>query len=195
MTRIIAGEAKGRRLTVPKRGTRPTADRVRESLFSAVSAHLLKVGINWTELSALDLYAGTGALGLEALSRGAHRVVLIEKARAAGEVIGANINAVALPGAQLLIGDVSAVLERLGAPPFGLVFVDPPYDVGSAQISKVLMLLENKGLLAAGALVVVERPTGDEQTPLPDSWEVLQVRRHGDTTLWYGQAPENALIS
>ncbi len=195
MTRIIAGEAKGRRLTVPKRGTRPTADRVRESLFSAVSAHLLKVGINWTELSALDLYAGTGALGLEALSRGARRVVLIEKARAAGEVIEVNINAVALPGAQLLIGDVSAVLERLGAPPFGLVFVDPPYDVGSAQISKVLMLLENKGLLAAGALVVVERPTGDEQTPLPDSWEVLQVRRHGDTTLWYGQAPENALIS
>ncbi len=195
MTRIIAGAAKGRRLAVPKKDTRPTADRVRESLFSAVSAHLLKVGINWTELSALDLYAGTGALGLEALSRGAHRVVLIEKARAAGEVIGANINAVALPGAQLLVGDVSAVLERLGAPPFGLVFVDPPYDVGSAQISKVLMLLENKGLLAAGALVVVERPTGDEQTPLPDSWEVLQVRRHGDTTLWYGQAPENALIS
>ncbi len=195
MTRIIAGAAKGRRLAVPKKDTRPTADRVRESLFSAVSAHLLKVGINWTELSALDLYAGTGALGLEALSRGARRVVLIEKARAAGEVIEVNINAVALPGAQLLIGDVSAVLERLGAPPFGLVFVDPPYDVGSAQISKVLMLLENKGLLAAGALVVVERPTGDEQTPLPDSWEVLQVRRHGDTTLWYGQAPENALIS
>ena len=195
MTRIIAGAAKGRRRAVPKKDTRPTADRVRESLFSAVSAHLLKVGINWTELSALDLYAGTGALGLEALSRGARRVVLIEKARAAGEVIEVNINAVALPGAQLLIGDVSAVLERLGAPPFGLVFVDPPYDVGSAQISKVLMLLENKGLLAAGALVVVERPTGDEQTPLPDSWEVLQVRRHGDTTLWYGQAPENALIS
>lgn len=195
MTRIIAGEAKGRRLTVPKRGTRPTADRVRESLFSAVSAQLLKLGINWTELSALDLYAGTGALGLEALSRGAHRVVLIEKARAAGEVIEANINAVALPGAQLLIGDVSAVLEHLGAPPFGLVFVDPPYEVRSPEITTVLMLLENKGLLAAEALVVVERPTGDDQTPLPASWEVLQVRRHGDTTLWYGQVPEKVLIS
>lgn len=195
MTRIIAGEAKGRRLTVPKRGTRPTADRVRESLFSAVSAHLLKVGINWTELSALDLYAGTGALGLEALSRGAHRVVLIEKARAAGEVIEANINAVALPGAQLLVGDVENVVEYLPSMSFGLVLVDPPYDVGSAQISKVLMLLENRGSLAAGALVVVERPTAVDQTPLPDSWEVLQVRRHGDTTLWYGQAPEIALIS
>ena len=195
MTRIIAGEAKGRRLTVPKRGTRPTSDRVRESLFSAVSAHLLKVGINWTELSALDLYAGTGALGLEALSRGAHRVVLIERARAAGEVIEANINAVALPGAQLLIGDVSAVLEGLGAPPFGLVFVDPPYEVGSPEITAVLMLLQANRLLTNEALVIVERPTGDDQTPLPASWEVLQVRRHGDTTLWYGQAPENALIS
>ena len=195
MTRIIAGEAKGRRLTVPKRGTRPTSDRVRESLFSAVSAHLLKVGINWTELSALDLYAGTGALGLEALSRGAHRVVLIERARAAGEVIEANINAVALPGAQLLIGDVSVVIELLGAPPFGLVFVDPPYEVGSPEITTVLMLLENKGLLAAGALVVVERPAGEGLAPLPASWQILQQRRHGDTTLWYGQAPENALIS
>ncbi len=195
MTRIIAGAAKGRRLAVPKKDTRPTADRVRESLFSAVSAHLLKVGINWTELSALDLYAGTGALGLEALSRGAHRVVLIEKARAAGEVIEANINAVALPGAQLLIGDVSAVLERLGAPPFGLVFVDPPYEVDSTAITTVLMSLQANRLLTNGALVIVERPTGDGQTPLPDSWEVLQVRRHGDTTLWYGQAPENALIT
>ncbi|MEI7629579.1 MAG: 16S rRNA (guanine(966)-N(2))-methyltransferase RsmD [Actinomycetes bacterium] len=195
MTRIIAGAAKGRRLAVPKKDTRPTADRVRESLFSAVSAHLLKVGINWTELSALDLYAGTGALGLEALSRGAHRVVLIEKARAAGEVIEANINAVALPGAQLLIGDVSAVLERLGAPPFGLVFVDPPYEVDSTAITTVLMSLQANRLLTNGALVIVERPTGDGQTPLPASWEVLQVRRHGDTTLWYGQAPENALIS
>ena len=195
MTRIIAGEAKGRRLTVPKRGTRPTSDRVRESLFSAVSAHLLKGGINWTELSVLDLYAGTGALGLEALSRGAHRVVLIEKARAAGEVIEANINAVALSGAQLLIGDVSAVLERLGAPPFGLVFVDPPYEVGSPEITAVLMLLQANRLLTNEALVIVERPTSDGQTPLPDSWQVLQVRRHGDTTLWYGQAPENALIS
>jgi len=195
MTRIIAGEAKGRRLTVPKRGTRPTADRVRESLFSAVSAHLLKVGINWTELSALDLYAGTGALGLEALSRGAHRVVLIERARAAGEVIEANINAVALPGAQLLIGDVSVVLERLVAPPFGLVFVDPPYEVGSTAITTVLMSLQANRLLTNGALVIVERPTSDGQTPLPDSWEVLQVRRHGDTTIWYGQAPGNALIT
>jgi 16S rRNA (guanine966-N2)-methyltransferase len=195
MTRIIAGEAKGRRLTVPKRGTRPTSDRVRESLFSAVSAHLLKVGINWIELSALDLYAGSGALGLEALSRGAHRVVLIEKARAAGEVIEANIKAVALPGAQLLIGDVSVVIERLGAAPFGLVFVDPPYEVGSAEIATVLMSLQINRLLSSGALVIVERPTGDEQTPLPASWEVLQVRRHGDTSLWYGQAPENVLVS
>lgn len=129
------------------------------------------------------------------MSRGAHRVVLIEKARAAGEVIEANINAVALPGAQLLIGDVSAVLERLGAPPFGLVFVDPPYEVDSTAITTVLMSLQANRLLTNGALVIVERPTGDGQTPLPASWEVLQVRRHGDTTLWYGQAPENALIT
>ncbi|MSO26616.1 MAG: 16S rRNA (guanine(966)-N(2))-methyltransferase RsmD [Candidatus Nanopelagicales bacterium] len=193
MTRIIAGAAKGRRLAVPKLGTRPTSDRVRESLFSAVSAHFLKVGVSWSELVVLDLYAGTGALGLEALSRGAHRVLLIEKTRAAGAVIEANIKVVALPGAQLLIGDVTAVIERLGAEPFGLVLVDPPYEVSSEAIATLLTALQAYKTLASEALVVVERPTGGGQAPFPASWRVLRQSGQGDTTLWYGQAPENVL--
>ena len=193
MTRIIAGAAKGRRLAVPKHGTRPTSDRVRESLFAAVSAHFAKAGIDWPEVSVLDLYAGTGALGLEALSRGAGQVVLIEKTRTAGEVIGANIKAVALPGAELMVGDVSSVLGRLGEQHFHLVLVDPPYEVASADIAAVLMSLQVNRLLAGGALVVVERLAAGGHCPLPAAWEVLQQRRHGDTTLWYGQVPKNVL--
>ena len=193
MTRIIAGAAKGRRLAVPKHRTRPTSDRVRESMFSAVSASLLKAGLAWSELAVLDLYAGSGALGLEALSRGARQVVLIEKTRSAGEVIEANIAAVALPGTLLLVGDVSSVLGRLGGQVFDLILVDPPYEVAAAEIASILMKLQVSGLAAGGGLAVVERPTQDGATPIPATWEVLQQRRHGDTTLWYGQVPENAL--
>ncbi len=191
MTRIIAGAAKGRRLSVPKQGTRPSSDRVRESMFSAVSAHFLKSGIDWSEVSVLDLYAGTGALGLEALSRGARLVVLVERARTASAVIETNIEAVALPGAQLVVGEVDSVAGRIGGQHFELVLVDPPYEVAAADIASVLMSLQGKLLLAGGALVVVERPTEGGQCPLPGHWMVLQQRRHGDTTLWYGQVPEN----
>lgn len=191
MTRIIAGVAKGRRLTVPKQGTRPTSDRVRESMFSAIAAHLLKAGRDWQQISVLDLYSGTGALGLEALSRGANRVVMVEKARAAGDVIRANMTAVALPGAEIIVGDVGAIKARLGAQPFDLVLADPPYELASTSISTVLLGLEVSGLLTQSALVIVERTSMDRQSPFPLPWEVLQRRRHGDTTLWYGQAPEH----
>ncbi len=191
MTRIIAGAAKGRRLSVPKHGTRPTSDRVRESMFSAVSAHFLKSGIDWPEVSVLDLYAGTGALGLEALSRGARLVVLVEKARTACAVIEANIEAVALPGAQLVVGGVDSVAGRIGDKHFELVLADPPYELASAGVASALMSLQDKLLFAGGALVVVERPTEGGECPLPGHWKVLQQRRHGDTTVWYGQVPEN----
>ena len=100
MTRIIGGRARGRRLTVPARGTRPTSDRVRESLFSSVDADLRSDGTDWGQVVVLDLYAGTGALGLEALSRGASAAHLVESDRVAARSLRENCLAVGLPGTQ-----------------------------------------------------------------------------------------------
>ena len=107
MTRIIAGSAGGRRLQVPPKGTRPTSDRVRESCFSSLASALLAEGRSWSELSVLDLYAGSGALGLEALSRGAPFVTLVENSREAVRILRVNVTSVGLAGARVLAGDAS----------------------------------------------------------------------------------------
>ena len=190
MTRIIAGSARGRVLAVPRRGTRPTSDRVRESMFSTIDAYLGRFGQEWGQIDALDLYAGTGALGLEALSRGANRVVLVEKDRAAASIIKGNIDTVGLPGAEIMIADATKLSGRLRNDPFDLVFVDPPYIVSAAVISEILGAgLCPAGLLEPEALVMVERPNGEGTSPFPTLWEVMQQRRHGDTMLWYGHLP------
>ena len=166
MTRIIAGTAGGRRLAVPSgQGTRPTSDRAREGLFGTVTAicgtlHGARV---------LDLYAGSGAVGLEALSRGAADVLLIEADRRAIGVIRDNVAAVGLPGARVLAGRVELVLARGpgGEPPRDVVFADPPYAMPDAEVSDVLTALLGAGWLAPGAVVAVERATrsGPPQWP------------------------------
>ena len=107
VTRIIAGAARGRRLAVPGSGTRPTSDRVREALFSALESEWVARGITWPEVTVLDLFAGTGALGLEALSRGATRAQLVERARPAARTLAANVAAVGCPGAEVVTRDVA----------------------------------------------------------------------------------------
>lgn len=185
MTRIIAGTAGGRRLQVPPRGTRPTSDRVREALFSALDAEVTAEGTTWAQVSVLDLYAGSGALGLEALSRGAAAAVLVEESAAACGVLRANVAAVGLPGARIIARDVS----RLGAPELSatLVFADPPYDLDSLTIRGVLTTLRSVGWIAADARVVVERATRDTSSPLPEGWPVDRCRTYGETSLWYGR--------
>lgn len=122
--RIVAGAARGRRLAVPAAGTRPTSDRVRESVFAALeSAYGSLAG-----LRVLDLYAGSGAFGLEALSRGAAALTLIERDRRAAAVLRRNVEAVGLPGAAVIVRDVTAVLRTRPAQPYDLVLADPPYD-------------------------------------------------------------------
>lgn len=181
MTRIIAGAARGRRIRVPADGTRPTSDRVRESLFASLE-HLLG---GFTGTSVLDLYAGSGALGLEAFSRGASRVVLVERDRAAGAVARANIAVVGGRGVQL---SVLPVAEFLSRPPerFDLVLLDPPYALSAAELERVLARLAD-GWLGAGAVVVVERASRGGEFSWPARIVPVRERTYGSTTLWYGQ--------
>ena len=188
MTRIVAGSARGRHLAVPAKGTRPTSDRVREAVFSSLEAHLRDDGLTWADIHVIDAYAGTGALGLEALSRGAAGVVLIERSRPAAEVIRRNIDAVGLPGAQVAVGAVSTIARQRGPqPPAWLMLLDPPYDVSAALVARELADFAAAGWLTNEALAVVERPAADASSPFPDGWHVMAQRRYGDTAVWYGR--------
>ena len=186
MTRIIAGAARGRRLAVPGgTRTRPTSDRAREGLFATVTAvhgPLAGAGV-------LDLYAGSGAMGLEALSRGATRVVLVESDPAATRVIRANVAAVGLPGARLVVGRVATVLGRgpAGAA-FDVVLADPPYAAGEQEITQMLTALQAGGWLASGALVAVERASRSGPVAWPAGYAPDRSRRYGEATFWYGLA-------
>ncbi|ORV18310.1 16S rRNA (guanine(966)-N(2))-methyltransferase RsmD [Mycobacterium celatum] len=178
MTRIIAGVAGGRRIAVPQRGTRPTTDRVREALFNVLSARLDLSGI-----SVLDLYAGSGALGLEALSRGAASVLFVESDRRAAAVIERNISTLGLAGATLRRGSVSAVLAGGAAAPVDLVLADPPYDVDVAEIQAVMGALTAHGWTTRGTVAVFERALASAPLAWPDGWVMLPQRRYGDTRL------------
>lgn len=187
MTRIIAGVAGGRRLvTAPGRGTRPTSDRTREGLFGTVLA--IRGGLAGAAVA--DLYAGSGAVGLEALSRGAAEVILVESDPRAAAVIRTNIAALGLAGARLLTGAVERVLAQgpAGARPRDFVFADPPYALGDAELSRMLALLREQGWLAPSALVAVERATRSGAPAWPAGYEPDRSRKYGEATLWYGLA-------
>src|SRR6185437_2336621 len=160
LTRVIAGAAGGRRLAVPPgNGTRPTSDRAREGLFASVMSEF---GARLKGLHVMDLYAGSGALGLEALSRGAASVLLVESDARAAAVIKANVKVVGLPGATVATDRVERLLARSQgdrANAYDLVIADPPYAVADAAVREVLELLVNGKWLADGALVVMERAT------------------------------------
>lgn len=183
MTRIIAGLARGRRLQVPAGDTRPTSDRVRESLFSS-----LESAVDLEGAQVLDLYAGSGALGLEALSRGAERVVLVDKSAPASRAMSANIATVGLPGATVERADVQTFLQA-GPQPFDVVFLDPPYRLSSRIVEQVLDTL-TQGWLGPQAVVVVERGRGGDDLTWPQGFGQGLNRRLGDThvlrAVWYG---------
>ena len=185
MTRIVAGSAKGRTLAVPKSGTRPTSERVREALFSRLD-HMNV--LNGT--TVLDLYAGTGALGLEALSRGAARATLVEKASAAARVASANVRATGL-SACVVTADVRAYLgARSGEALTGevdLVFIDPPYDIAEADMTAVLSLLGP--WIGPDALVVVERSTRAPAPTWPPFLVLEDQRTWGETVAYFAGPP------
>jgi 16S rRNA (guanine966-N2)-methyltransferase len=190
VARVIAGEAGGRRLAVPAgRDTRPTSDRAREGLFATISSMLGSLD----GMRVLDLYAGSGAIGLEALSRGAGHVLLVESGARAARVIAQNIEAIGLPGAVLAAERVERVLAR--GPqhgPYDVVFADPPYALADAEVARVLSVLAGQGWLAPGALVIVERATRSGPVNWPDGFVPDRARRYGEATFWYGLVPESA---
>jgi 16S rRNA (guanine966-N2)-methyltransferase len=178
MTRIVAGSAGGRRLSVPAgRRTRPTSERAREGLFSSLG--------DLTGARFLDLYAGSGAVGLEALSRGAASATLVESDASALRVLQANVAALGLPGAEVRAGSVDRFLDEHGRRDepderYDVVFLDPPY---AHDIDPVL----RRCVAVVGEIVVVERATRDGPPTWPDAIVADRVRRYGDTALWYGR--------
>lgn len=194
--RIIAGAARGRRLQAPKgRTTRPTSDRVREAVFSTLASRV----DGWPAAHVLDLFAGSGALGLEALSRGAQTVVFVESDRQVCRTLRDNIEQVGLPGAMVLAADVSRVAagspERwrgtAGGVPAECVLCDPPYSTPASRIADVLADLMEHGWLSSPCEVVIERDARDGDSPWPASG-AIQVddedrRTYGDSALWYGR--------
>ncbi len=181
MTRIVAGTAGGRRLVVPPRGTRPTSERVREALFSAIESRLDLDGA-----AVLDLYAGSGALGLEALSRGASSVTFVESDRNALTVLRSNVAAVGLPGASVVPGRVQTVLSAGPTSVYDLVLADPPY--ADTDVSLVLQALV--GWTRPGALIVLERSVRSAAPEWPAAFRALKVRKYGDTALHWACHPE-----
>lgn len=181
MTRIVAGSAGGRTLQVPPRGTRPTSERVREALFSRLE-HLGAV----EGAHVLDLYAGSGALGLEAASRGAASVTLVESARDAAEVCRRNAAALGLARHVTVVGDrAERFIGRIPPTPWRLVLADPPYDVGEEALAAVLAGLV--GRLDDGAVVVVERSTRSAEPGWSAGLVRFDERRYGETRIWFAE--------
>lgn len=164
------------------RGTRPTTDRVRESLFNLLSAR-----IDFTGLRVLDLYAGSGALGLEAASRGAASVLFVEADSRAAAVIERNVAALGADGAVVRRGAVSTVLATATAQPADLVLADPPYELSNAEVEAMLGALTDHGWTSPGSIVVVERPAGGAELAWPPAWARWKSRRYGDTRVEMAQ--------
>lgn len=181
MTRIIGGEAGGRRLrTPPGEGTRPTSDRVREALFSSLEAALGSLH----GLRFLDLYAGSGAVGLEAASRGATHVALVESDRRAARLVDDNARATGL-SVEVHAQPVSRVLATPPDAPYDVVFLDPPYPLPEDDLAADLAALASREWLTGTAVVVVERSARSVEPTWPAVQHRRRSKKYGETVLWY----------
>ncbi|MCL2437492.1 MAG: 16S rRNA (guanine(966)-N(2))-methyltransferase RsmD [Coriobacteriia bacterium] len=197
--RIIAGKWGGRRLKSPTGiDTRPTSDRMRESLFSSLHS---RIG-SFEGLRVLDAFAGSGALGLEALSRGAAFLVMAERDQKACQVIEENLTGLQGTsqnhnGARSVVkddhfhlyrGDIFKIVPHLANLRIDLAFFDPPYALESENIQRLLLQLAEAKTFSCGALIVVERAkTLQEESLLPDGFVQLDVKTKGDTTLYFAR--------
>jgi 16S rRNA (guanine966-N2)-methyltransferase len=185
MTRIIGGSAGGRRINTPRGATtRPTSDRVREALFSAVESWCGSLH----GLRFLDLYAGSGAVGLEARSRGAGVVTLVEQDRRTAALIAANARALGFGRVDVLTSAVAGTLRRPPTAPYDIAFLDPPYPLSDAAVAEDLQALAGQGWLVPGAMVVVERSVRSPQPEWPEGITGTREKKYGETVLWYGHA-------
>ena len=185
MTRIIGGAAGGRRITAPAgQQTRPTTDRVREALFSSIESWCGSL----QGLRFLDLYAGSGAVGLEAWSRGAGAVTLVESDRRTAQLIADNAGTLGFAKAQVVATPVASVLAAPPSAPYDVVFLDPPYPLDEDALGRDLALLDERAWLVPGAMVVVERSSRSPGPTWPSGIEGTRSKRYGETVLWYGHA-------
>ncbi|MGA8247226.1 MAG: 16S rRNA (guanine(966)-N(2))-methyltransferase RsmD [Nocardioides sp.] len=185
MTRIIGGKAGGRRIATPRGvSTRPTSDRVREALFSAIEAWCGSLN----GLRFLDLYAGSGAVGLEAWSRGAGVVTMVELDRRTSAMISANAHDLGFTRAHVVTGSVATVLACPPAAPYDVAFLDPPYAHPDSEVVADLRSLRDQGWLVPGATVVVERGSRGPQPAWPEGFTDPREKKYGETVLWYVHA-------
>lgn len=181
MVRVVGGDARGRRLAVPAHGTRPTSDRARESLFNTLLTY-----IELTDARVLELFAGSGAVGIEALSRGASQVTFVDSARPAVATITANLRAVGLTGGLVRCATAASYLRSAPADPYDVVFLDPPYALPDDDLRALLAQLVEHQWVRLGGLVVVERAAG-QPLEFAEPIETLKQRRYGSAALWYGR--------
>ncbi|PKW19634.1 16S rRNA (guanine966-N2)-methyltransferase [Saccharopolyspora spinosa] len=178
VTRIVAGSVGGRRIDVPPRGTRPTSERVREALFSA-----LESVIELTGARVLDLYGGSGALGLEALSRGAGHATFVESDRRAAQLLRRNAASLGFREVRVEQAKAETLIGTPAAQPFDVVLADPPYDLAPEQLQRVLVGLVQNGWTAPGSLVIVERAVRSGEPDWPPPLQAMRTKRYGDTAV------------
>jgi 16S rRNA (guanine(966)-N(2))-methyltransferase RsmD len=183
MTRIVAGRYGGRLLSTPSgRDTRPTLDRVREALFSTLDSLTAVEGARFA-----DLYAGSGAVGLEAASRGCPHVLLVESDPRTARIARQNAAALEAAPVEVVTGRVERVLGTAPPEPYDIVFADPPYALPDADLATTLTALVEGGWLAEGAVVVVERSARGAPVAWVKGLTGERSRRYGETALWYGR--------
>mgnify|MGYP000107748017 CR=1 FL=1 len=184
--RIIAGLAKGRTIDAVSSSTRPTSDRAREALFSTLASEFG----SYEDLHVLDLYAGTGAIALEALSRGAAIVHAVEKDDAAAKAITSNhenLKTAHCPGIfHLYAMSVHRFLQDKAAQPYHFIYIDPPYEVDDLDVVENLIQLRDGGYLHPQALIAVERNSRVKEISWPDGMEALREKNYGQATIFYG---------
>ena len=184
--RIIAGLAKGRTIDAVASSTRPTSDRAREALFSTLASEFG----DFEGLNVLDLYAGTGAIALEALSRGAALVHAVEKDDAAVKAITKNhenLKSAHCPGIfHLYAMSVHRFLQDKAVQPYHFIYIDPPYDVDDIDVVETLIQLRDGGFLHPQALIAVERNSRVKEISWPDGLEALREKNYGQATIFYG---------
>jgi len=186
MTRIIGGHAGGRRLATPRGAqTRPTTDRVREALFSAIESTIGSL----EGLRFLDLYAGSGAIGLEAWSRGAGVVTFVESDKRTAALVSQNARDLGCQRAEVIPTGVRSALSRMPTAPYDVVVLDPPYPLGEVELAGDLAALVTHGWLVPDALVVVERASRSPEPTWPAGFEPVRNKTYGETALWYAYGP------
>ena len=192
MTRIVAGTVGGRRIEVPRSGTRPTSERVREALFARLDHYGVLDGAR-----VLDLCAGSGALGLEAASRGAGDVTLVDSSRAATDTCRRNIRALGLNEVTAVTAKAATFLTGAAGAPVDLVLIDPPYDLSEEELTAILspLIRSEDPWLTASAIIVVERSRRSAEPTWPEGMRRFADKRYGETTVWFAEPTTDPVAS